>query len=80
MQAYQSKPEGNKRYLCTTFHPWPVDEIRPKQLLGPNLKALSLLRRRHCSQIVFDESLQVLKVSSVATDTVHEVINAIEGT
>lgn len=57
-----------------------MDVIRLEELLGPNLEALDPLRMLHRSYIVFDESFQALKVSSIIADAVHEVMNAIEAT
>ncbi len=80
VQAYQSKPEESDSFLCTGYHLWPVDEIRPEELLGPNLEALDPLRRLHRSYILFDESFQAMKVSAINVDVVNEVMDAIEGT
>ncbi len=57
-----------------------MDVIRQDQLFSLNFKVLILLQLRHCSHIVFDTLLWVVKVCFINTNTVTVVMNAIKKT
>lgn len=79
-QAFQKAPPPNMTFNCTGYFLWPVDEIRPEDLLGPSFEAFDSMRMRHCAYVVFDYHYSVFKIMSDNMDGVKDAISRITGT
>jgi hypothetical protein len=79
-QEYQKAPPPNMTFNCTGYFLWPVDEIRPEELLGPSFEAFDQIRMFHLSYIVFDNQNSVFKIMSDNMNAVMQAIKRIQGT
>ena len=79
-QAFQKAPPPDKTFNCTGYFLWPVDEIRPEELLGTSFEAFDQIRMLHCAYIVFDNQHSVFKIMSDNMDGVKDAIQRIQGT
>lgn len=79
-QGFQKAPPPNRTFNCTGYFLWPVDEIRPEELLGPSFEAFDQIRMLHCAYIVFDNQHSVFKIMSDNMDGVKDAIQRIQGT
>lgn len=79
-QAFQKAPPSDRTFNCTGYFLWPVDEIRPEELLGPSFEAFDQIRMLHCAYIVFDNQHSVFKIMSDNMDGVKDAIQRIQGT
>lgn len=79
-QKYQKAPESSLSFDFTGYFLWPVDEIRPEDLLGPSYEAFDWLRIRYDSYIVFDNQHSMFKILTNEEGNVNEVMKRIEGT
>ena len=79
-QAFQKAPPPNMSFNFTGWFLWPVDEIRPEDLLGPSFEAFDHIRMLHCAYIVFDYQRSVFKIMSDKMDGVKDAIQRITGT
>lgn len=79
-QAFQKAPPTDRTFNCTGYFLWPVDEIRPEELLGPSFEAFDQIRMLHCAYIVFDSQHSVFKIMSDNEDGVKDSIQRIQGT
>lgn len=78
--AFQKAPPPDKTFDCTGYFLWPVDEIRPEELLGPNFEAFDQIRMFHCAYIVFDSQYSCFKIMSDNMDGVKDALMRIQGT
>lgn len=79
-QAFQKAPPPDRTFNCMGYFLWPVDEIRPEELLGPSFEAFDQIRMLHCAYIVFDNQHSVFKIMSDNMDGVKDAIQRIQGT
>lgn len=79
-QKYQKVPDSNLSFEFTGYFLWPVDEIRPEDLLGPSYEAFDPIRIDYDSYIVFDNQYSLFKILTNAEDAVQEAMKRIEGT
>lgn len=79
-QAFQKSPPPDRTFNCMGYFLWPVDEIRPEELLGPSFEAFDQIRMIHCAYIVFDNQHSVFKIMSDNMDGVKDAIQRIQGT
>lgn len=79
-QGYQKAPPPNMTFNCTGYFLWPVDEIRPEELLGPSFEAFDQIRMFYLAYIVFDNQHSVFKIMSDNPDAVKTAITRIQGT
>ena len=78
-QRFQKAPQPGKIFECTGYFLWPVDEIRPEDLIGPSCEAFDPIRMLHRVHIVFDNYLSVFKIMSDNPVSVKDAIARIEG-
>lgn len=79
-QRYQKVPDSTLRFDFTGYFLWPVDEIRPEDLLGPSYEAFDPIRIDYDSHIVFDNQLSLFRILTNTDNAVQEVMRRIEGT
>ena len=79
-QAFQKLPPPDRTFNCMGYFLWPVDEIRPEELLGPSFEAFDQIRMLHWAYIVFDNQHSVFKIMSDNMDGVKDAIQRIQGT
>lgn len=79
-QKYQKVPDTNLSFQFTGYFLWPVDEIRPEDLLGPSYEAFDPIRIDYDSYIVFDNQYSLFKILTNAENAVQEAMKRIEGT
>ena len=79
-QGFQKAPPPNRTFDCTGYFLWPVDEIRPEELLGPNYEAFDQIRMVHAAYIVFDGQYSCFKIMSDNMDGVKDALMRIQGT
>lgn len=79
-QKYQKIPDSSLRFDYTGYFLWPVDEIRPEDLLGPSYEAFDPIRIDYDSYIVFDNQLSLFKILTNKRNAVQETMKRIEGT
>lgn len=79
-QIYQKAPDPNLKFNSIGTFIWPVEEVRPDELLGPSYEAFDLLRMLHQVYIVFNNSLGVFNIMSDNDKAVRDVIARIIGT
>ncbi|MCJ1269168.1 hypothetical protein MMC22_009057 [Lobaria immixta] len=79
-QRYQKVPDSTLKFDFTGYFLWPVDEIRPEDLLGPSYEAFDPIRIDYDSHIVFDNQLSLFKILTNTNNAVQEVMRRIEGT
>ena len=78
--AYQKAPPPDRTFNCIGYFLWPVDEIRPEELLGSSFEAFDQIRMLHCAYIVFDNPHSAFKIMSDNMDGVKDAIQRIQGT
>lgn len=76
---YQKIPEKNLKFKFVGYYLWPVNEIRPEDLLGPSFEAFDPLRMSFNSYILFDAKLEAFKVMADQAEGVEKAMLRIEG-
>lgn len=79
-RGYQKAPDSSLTFNFKGYFLWPVDEIRPEDLLGPSYEAFDKLRIDFDSYIVFDSQLSAFKILTNQENVVQGVMDRIEGT
>lgn len=79
-QAFQKAPPPDRTFSYIGYFLWPVDEIRPEELLGNSFEAFDQIRMLHCAYIVFDNPHSAFKIMSDNMDGVKDAIQRIQGT
>lgn len=80
MHKYQKDPDDGKEFGFQGCFLWPVDEVRPEELLGPNCEAFDPIRTYNHSHIIFEPNLSGFKILSNKEAAVQNAIQRIEGT
>lgn len=76
---YQKIPDKSLNFKFVGYYLWPVNEIRPEDLLGPSFEAFDPLRMSFNSYILFDAKLEAFKVMADQVERVEKVMLRIEG-
>lgn len=76
---YQKIPDKSLNFKFIGYYLWPVNEIRPEDLLGPSFEAFDPLRTSFNSYILFDAKLEAFKVMADEAGRVEEAMLRIEG-
>ena len=79
VQDFQRVPESGRTYGFTGAFLWPVEEVRPEELLGESLEALDLIRFAYKCHIVFDNQLSAFKVFTDNPGSVEKTMLRIDG-
>lgn len=77
---YQKAPDPNLSFAHIGFFLWPVDEIRPDDLLGPSYEAFDPIRMDYHSYILFDDQLSSFKILGSEKGSVERAMRRIKGT
>ena len=78
-QRYQQIPEAGQTFDYTGSFIWPVDEVRPEDLLGSSLEALDPVRFQYSCYIIFDNQLSAFRIFTNYIDSVEKAFKRIEG-
>lgn len=76
---YQKIPDKSLNFKFVGYYLWPVNEIRPEDLLGPSFEAFDPLRMSFNSYILFDAKLEAFKVMADQAEFVEKAMLRIEG-
>lgn len=76
---YQKVPDKSLNFKFVGYYLWPVNEIPPEDLLGPNFEAFDPLRMSFNSYILFDAKLDAFKVMADQAEGVEMAMLRIEG-
>lgn len=79
-QKFQRAPECSLNFRYTGGFLWPVDEVRPEDLLGPSFEAFDPLRMAYQAYITFDHRLGFFDIKSDSESAVSHVMRRIIGT
>ena len=77
---YQKAPPEGMRFKHNGLFLWPVDEIRPEELLGQSLEAYDPIRQLAQAHILFESSLSCFKILSNEDSALPLIMKRIEGT
>ena len=76
---FQRVPDITRTYSFTGAFLWPVEEVRPEELLGNSLEALDPLRSEYKCHIVFDDQVSAFKIFSDVPESVGKTMLRITG-
>ena len=77
---FQRVPEAGRVFPHDGTFIWPVDEIRPEDILGPSLEAFDPIRIQYLCHIVFDNKLAAFRIFSDSEESVKATMGRIVGT
>ena len=77
---YQKAPPDGVRFKHYGLFLWPVDEVRPEDLLGGSLEAYDPIRQSAQAHILFEPSLSCFKILSNEDSALALVMKRIQGT
>lgn len=80
IQKFQQVPEAGKRFEFTGTFLWPMDEVRPEDILGSSLEAFDPIRFQYQCHIVFDNKEACFKIMTSDLKSVETTNSRIEGT
>lgn len=78
--AFQQVPAEGRVFSYTGTFLWPVDEVRPEDILGTSLEAFDPIRFQYHCHIVFDHKLSSFRIFSDEEDAIKRTMNRIVGT
>lgn len=76
---YQKIPDKSLNFKFIGYYLWPVNEVRPEDLLGPSFEAFDPLRMSFNAYILFDAKLETFKVMADQAEEVENAMLRIEG-
>ena len=79
IQDFQRVPDIERTYSFTGAFLWPVEEVRPEELLGNSLEALDPIRIDYKCHIVFDDQVSSFKVFTDDPESVKKTLLRITG-
>lgn len=80
MLKFQKDPQDGKAFAFQGCFLWPIEEVRPQDLLGPSCEAYDPIRTYNHSHILFEPSLSAFKILSNKEAAVQNALQRIEGT
>ena len=80
MHKFQKNPEDGQEFAFQGYFLWPIEEVRPDDLLGPSCEAYDPIRTYNHSHIIFEPNLSSFKVLSNKEAAVQNALQRIEGT
>jgi hypothetical protein len=80
IQKFQQVPETGKVFPYIGSFIWPVDELRPEDILGSSYEAFDPIRFQHQCHIIFDNKDSCFKIMAAKAEPVMETMIRIEGT
>ena len=79
VQDFQQVPDILRAYDFTGAFLWPVEEVRPEELLGDSLEALDPIRFEYKCHIVFDNQTSAFKIFTDDPESVGKTMLRITG-
>ena len=79
LEFQQAPAEGRVFPYMGTFL-WPVDEVRPEDILGPSLEAFDPIRFQYHCHIIFDHKLSSFRIFTDNEDAIKPTMNRLVGT
>ena len=79
IQDFQRVPEVGRTYGFTGTFLWPVEEVRPEELLGDSLEALDPIRFEYRCHIVFDNQASAFKVFTDVSESMGKTMLRLTG-
>jgi len=79
LQRFQQVPAKGQLFDCTGTFLWPVEEVRPQDILGDGLEALDPVRMDYKCHIIFDDQRSVFKILTNRIASVKQTLPRIEG-
>ena len=77
---FQQVPAEDRIFAYTGTFLWPIDEVRPEDILGSSLEAFDPIRFQYQCHIVFDNKLSSFRIFSDKEESVKRTMDRIEGT
>ena len=77
---YQKAPAEGMQFKHNGLFLWPMDEIRPEELLGQSLEAYDPIRQLAQAHILFEPQLSCFKILSNEDSALPLIMKRIEGT
>ena len=77
---FQQVPAEGRVFSFDGAFLWPVDEVRPENILGSSLEAFDPIRFQYHCHIVFDNKLSAFRIFSDKEESVKQTMKRMEGT
>lgn len=77
---FQQVPARGRVFLYPGAFDWPVDEVRPEDILGSSLEAFDPIRFQYQCHIIFDTKLSLFRIYSDKEESVEKTMARIIGT
>lgn len=79
LQKFQQVPVKGQLFDYTGTFLWPVEEVRPQDILGDGLEALDPLRMAYKCHIIFDDQRSIFRILTNNLASVQKTLARIEG-
>lgn len=79
LQKFQQVPEKGQLFDYGGTFLWPVEEVRPQDILGDGLEAMDPVRTANKCHIIFDDQHSVFKIFTDKLESVKQTLSRIEG-
>ena len=80
IDRFQQIPDPHQLFEYQGAYLWPVEDVKPQDIFGPNLEAFDQMRFILKSHIVFDDKLQSFRIYTDSNRSVAKALKLIEGT
>lgn len=77
---FQQLPDPDQVFEYRGAYLWPVEDVMPQEIFGPNLEAFDKMRFALKSHIVFDHKLQSFQLYTNDEESISKALKLIEGT
>ena len=77
---FQQAPAAGRVFPYTGTFLWPVDEVRPEDILGPSLEAFDPIRFQYQCHIIFDNKFEAFRIFSEREENIKKTMNRMVGT
>lgn len=77
---FQQIPDAHHVFAYQGAYVWPIEDVIPQDIFGPNLEAFDSMRFSLKSHIVFNDKLQSFRVYTNDDKSVAKALKLIEGT
>ena len=78
--GFQQVPAEGRVFSHIGTFLWPIDEVRPEDLLGSSLEAFDPIRFQHHCHIVFDDKLASFRIFTDSEESVNKTMDRMVGT
>ena len=79
IHEFQQHPEKGQVFNHTGSYLWPVEDVRPEELLGDSLEALDPIRFEYKCHIVLDNQVSAFKIFTDDPESVKKTMHRITG-